>query len=167
MEANETEGYAMARRKEKYLELAGGMVLRTDRPDLWPDAKSLSSTEGKARKLAEAKEWLLSVLKPGDTVYTVLRHVAASGMSRRIDLYAIKDNEPIYLSGYAAEVMDRRLSDKKGGGIEVGGGGMDMGFHLVYNLGQSLWPEGTKEAHGVRNGGPDNAGGYALKHKWL
>lgn len=44
---------------------------------------------------------------------------------------------------------------------------MDMGFHVVYALGSALWPDGTPAPHGTRNGEPDTAGGYALKHEWL
>jgi len=44
---------------------------------------------------------------------------------------------------------------------------IDMGFHVVYNLGRTLWPEGTPEPHGTRNGEPDRDGGYALNHQWL
>lgn len=103
-------------------------------------------------------------LKPGSKVYTVLRHVSRSGMSRRIDLYTIVDGEMQYLSHAAAVVMgDPRPND----GIKVGGCGMDMGFHLVYNLGATMWPKGTLKAHGTRNGEPDYDGGYALKQVWM
>jgi hypothetical protein len=49
----------------------------------------------------------------------------------------------------------------------VNGCGMDMGFSVVCNLGAMLWPMGTDTPHGTRNGAPDSAGGYALKHKWI
>jgi hypothetical protein len=42
-----------------------------------------------------------------------------------------------------------------------------MGFAAVYNLGYALWPNGTPEPHGTRNGVPDRDGGYALKQCWL
>lgn len=97
----------------------------------------------------QASIMLHKVLKPGDTVYTVLRHVSSSGMSRRIDCYAI---------GIA-----KRHASKQG--LVVPGCGMDMGYHLVYSLGCALWPKGTKKPHGTRNGEPDSTGGYALKHE--
>lgn len=148
-----------------YIELSSGFVIQTDTPELWTEGKRLPAAEGKRLHMAHARARLLEMLQPGDTVYTVLRAVSSSGMSRRIDLYAIKNNEPVYLSGYAATVLDDRLSEK--GGIVVKGGGMDMGFHLVYGLGSALWPNGTNKPHGTRNGTPDTAGGYALNHKWL
>ena len=90
--------------------------------------------------IARLREWL----PPGSTVYTVLRHVSRSGMMRRIDLYAwIKDDngEPMkmYLSGYAAKAIGERC---EGDGIKVSGCGMDMGFHLVYNLSRVLYQQG-------------------------
>ncbi len=101
------------------------------------------ATMTKARKAEqqEAIAKLRKLLKPGDTVYTVLRHVSKSGMRRRIDLYLLKDGEPFFLTGYAAKAMDYRWDDR-GGGIITDGCGMDMGFSLVYNLGRYLYPEG-------------------------
>lgn len=51
--------------------------------------------------------------------------------------------------------------------IKIGGCGMDMGFALVYELGMKLWPDGTPEPHGQRNGEPDSNGGYALRQRWI
>ena len=105
-------------------------------------------------------------VKPGSTVYTVLRHVSASGMSRVIDLFVIHKGEPCRISHAAAALMSYNL-DSKHDGLKVGGAGMDMGFHVVYSLGSHLWPKGTAKPHGTRNGKPDRDGGYALKQRWL
>jgi hypothetical protein len=106
---------------------------------------------------------LKKILKPGDTVYTILRHVSRSGMMRHISLIAGKDSHDItYL---AAKAMNDKIA--KDGGIKTPGCGMDMGFHLVYNLGYTLWPKGTPKPHGTRNGEPDSDGGYALNQRWL
>ena len=118
-----------------------------------------------AQDKSEAIEKLSAMLKPNDTVYTVLRHVSASGMQRRIDCYIMRDNQPRYISYYVAKATGRKLSDK--GGIVCNGCGMDMGFDLVYSLGYYVWPNGTPEAHGNRNGAPDYDGGYALRHEWI
>lgn len=101
----------------------------------------------------EAKANLLRYLQPGDTVYCILRHVSRSGMLRRIDLYTFKDNWPVFLSGYACNLMgwSRGKSYSDPEGIRISGAGMDMGFHLVYELSGALFP--------------DNA--YALKHEWI
>lgn len=152
----------------------------------------------KARKLsekAEAVAQLRKLLRPGDRVYTVLRHVSASGMSRRIDLYTIKKGEPVFLTGYVGKALEYRHS--RDGGLVVGGCGMDMGFHLVHSLGYALWGGVAKKGTGrgavalrrrllaacrsyLMQGGrtqepnPElpadewfGATGYALRHDWL
>ena len=42
-----------------------------------------------------------------------------------------------------------------------------LGYHVVYNLGYTLWPKGTSKPHGTRNGEPDSDGGYALRQYWV
>lgn len=117
----------------------------------------------------EAIDRLKGWLTPGAEVLCILRHVSRSGMQRVIDLFIIKDGTVINIGPSAAKAMGDRF-DYKRDGIVVGGCEMDMGFHLVYNLGRALFPEGFKvEGHG-RNGdtsGHDADGGYALKSRWL
>ena len=123
-----------------------------------------------SKQRAEACDTLRKILAPGSTVYTVLRHVSSSGMSRRISLFAVAPDHTGNMelrnldALYARATGDRR--SKVDGAIVVGGCGMDMGFALVYNLGYALWPNGTTAPHGTRNGEPDHNGGYALKHQW-
>lgn len=129
---------------------------------------------------ADAIRQLKKILRPGDTVYGIVRSVSRSGMSRRIDFYAFRprqkyrdgtykidrrDAEPVYLSGYMGHALG--LSRGNGDGLMIGGCGMDMVFSTVYNLGRTLWPKGTRKPHGTRNGAPDTDGGYALKHSAL
>jgi len=49
------------------------------------------ATRAQQAEAAEAAEDLRRILKPGDTVWTVLRHVSRSGMRRRIDMVKIED----------------------------------------------------------------------------
>ena len=127
-----------------------GSVFVTRYPDNWKECKRVSKAEGKRLRAEHAKQSLLNILKSGDTVYTILRHVSASGMSRRIDLYTFQDNKPVYLSGYYAMMQGE---EPPRDGYKVGGCGMDMGFHLVYSLSSMLF-DGTR-------------GGYELRHEWL
>ncbi len=46
--------------------------------------------------------------------------------------------------------------------ITMGGYGYSKSFQIGYSLGGMLWPNGTPEPHGRRNGEPDSAGGYAI-----
>lgn len=127
---------------------------------------------------AAAKARLLEVVKPGDTIYTILRHRSSSGMSRVIDLKVIakdtKESEPrIMHIGYNAAIVLGLSYDTDREGVKVGGCGMDMGFHLVYSLGSLLFGRGEERKklnhHTGRNGdtGPETDGGYLLRHSWL
>lgn len=136
-----------------------------------------------AEEVAASRAALLDHLKPGDTVYTILRDVSRSGMSRKISLLTFKDGRPVWLSYSASNVLGLRLNKNGSDSVTVGGCGMDMGFHLVYNLGRVLWPGGlcdgsrnrkckTKTPHGPVLGSTDKHhtytdSGYALKHQWL
>lgn len=98
-------------------------------------------------KLSEkekAVKELREILSPGDTVYTVLRHVSRSGMTRYIDAFVMRDERPYYLSYLTNEVLGWRRS-RKYDGVKVEGCGMDMGFHLVYSLSRSIFPDGFGE----------------------
>lgn len=124
--------------------------------------------------IAKLREWI----KPGDTVYTILRHVSRSGMQREIGVVLLKDGTDLHPNYSVATALRERVGKRDG--VIVGGCGMDMGFHLVYNLGRTLFPDGfecvgEKHCHandhsnGDRNYKPHhhNDGGYALKHRWL
>lgn len=86
----------------------------------------------------EAAEDLKKFLKPGDTVYTVLRHRASNGMSRRIDCYVMEDNQPRWITRLVARACGFRFNEKHEA-LVVGGCGMDMGFHVVYTLSRVLF----------------------------
>lgn len=139
----------------------------------------------KARE-QECKERLQELVKPGDTIYTVLKHVSRSGMYRVIDLYVMRDNQPVRISGYAADLLEGY--DQRHEGCKASGCGMDMGFHLAYNLSYALYPEydcmadllGPKADapyrycpspdhvnHGDCRSNTVHHDGYALRHQWM
>lgn len=128
-------------------------------------------------------------LVPGTKVYTTVRHVSRSGMTRDIDCYAMIDGEPRWISGLVARATGHTLH---GDAVRVGGCGMDMGFHLVYVLSSTLFPDGfgcigadcpsNDHSNGDRDYTPHGAleseigtgvahwhqsGGYALVQRWL
>lgn len=121
------------------------------------------------KEQTEAIEKLRGMLKPGDRLSTILRHVSASGMSRSISVI-ISDQDGINdITWLVARALDMRIDDKHQG-IKIGGCGMDMGFEIVYQLGGKLFPGGFDVEGRGRNGdmsGHDNDGGYALKQSWL
>jgi hypothetical protein len=122
-------------------------------------------------EVIEARRSLKKHIRPGTTVYTVLRHRSQSGMSRRIDVYVIRKNRPCCLTLDVSRLLGWPLSNKDEA-LVVGGCGMDMGHHVVYSMSSVLFPKGFKLAknqHG-RNGdksGFDSDGGYAVKQEWL
>lgn len=101
----------------------------------------MTTKHANTQEREEAIENLRSMLPPGSTVYTILRHVARSGMMRRVSLSTIIDGHPHDLDGRAARACGWTW-DRDNGGIRVSGCGMDMGFHLVSQLGMVLYPKG-------------------------
>lgn len=122
-------------------------------------------------------EDLRAILKPGDTVFTILRHVSRSRMYRAIDLYVFRDNEPRRITWSAAQLLEGY--DHRHDAAKASGCGMDMGFHLVYSLSSCLYRDGFEcigkgcpandHVNGDRDYLPHNHrdGGYALNHRWL
>ena len=98
---------------------------------------------------------LTHYLKQGDKVYTILRHVSTSGMSRDISLVIAQGDEIIDITYYVAHAMGEKVRESKGHRvIKQNGAGMDMGFNLVYNLSSVLF-------HGQERAG------YVLKQGWI
>lgn len=139
--------------------------------------KKLTKKQEKALEIEECRKSLLSILKPGMTVYTILRHCSASGMSRDISLIVKdKDGSVRNISFEASRVGGFKLSERYGHWVlKMGGCGMDMGFSAVYSLSRCLFPEGFKPADAGRSYGRngtdanliDTDGGYALNQSWL
>lgn len=138
----------------------------------------------KEKEREEARQKLLEMIKPGDTVYTVLRHVSRSGMYRAIDLYIMQDNQPVWISYTAAKLLEGY--DQRHEACRASGCGMDMGFHLVHNLGYALFPDGfqctgdNRDNHYCPSNDHNNtpypprdgkmhhtSGGYALRQRWM
>jgi len=104
----------------------------------------------KQSEIEQARATLLEMLKPGDTVYTVLRSVSRSGMSREIGVLKQRADGGFWYPNYAAATVLGYRLNKHGDGLKVSGCGMDMGFHVVYSLSQALFGDG-----------------YALKQSWI
>lgn len=139
----------------------------------------VTMSKGSKQERDEAMAWLREQCPPGTTIWTVLRHRAASGMSRAIDAYTIPaKDEPRWLSYQIARLGIFRFSEKHEA-LMVDGAGMDMGFHLVYSLSRTLYPDGYEcisrgcpsndHTNGDRDYTPHhhNDGGYALNQRWF
>ena len=152
--------------KPSFLRAPSGEVFHSTHPEYHKDCENLGSgAKGKAARAEYCKAELRTLLVPGAKVYCILRSVSSSGMSRAVSLYVKSAGDMRNIDSLSADVLGYKLAKKEG--LLVSGCGMDMGFHLVYSLGRTLWPNGTETAHGIQNGKPDTDGGYALKHVWL
>ena len=97
----------------------------------------------------------LKPLQKGETVYTILRHVSRSGLTRVIDAYVIRNNKPVRLSAVLTDEQYNKITelftyDIDREGYIIKGAGTDMGFLLVYRISNALFNDG-----------------YALKQRWL
>lgn len=148
-----------------YMRTPSGEVFQTSHPEYHSDCENLGNgAKGYAARREYVCKELRKILKPGRVVYTDVNSISSSGMSREISVY-IADGKHIRNITHLVSDATAHAEGKKG--IRMQGCGMDMGFALVYALGQNLWPKGTRKPHGTRNGAPDSHGGYALKHEWL
>lgn len=139
----------------------------------------------------EAIEMLREELHPGDTVFTILRHVSSSGMTRWISPMTIPDDR-VRDWTYAVGLVTDSKTNGQYEGVKRGGCGMDMGFDLVYSLSRRLFPDGfgcigekcpsNDHSNGDRDYTPHvgqrdaeafgeshwhRDGGYALNQLWL
>ena len=97
----------------------------------------------------EAIEYLKKQIKKDDTLYTSVQKVSTSGMYRHIKVIGIENNSPLFLSWHIANALDYPYKDKTNA-VGINGCGMDMGFHLIYNLSYKLFNDG-----------------YAIKQRWI
>jgi hypothetical protein len=107
-------------------------------------------------EINESLECLRTLLPPGSTVFTIVRSVSRSGMSRQISLFARgKDGDLTPISAHAARVLGWPMKREWHDSIRVDGCGMDMCFHAVMALSYAL--HGTKD-HGAAVGHESPAG---------
>jgi hypothetical protein len=126
------------------------------------ETATLSKKEQKQADYDYAKKQLLGYyLNEGDTVYTIIRSVSSSGMSRTISLKVARGGQILDLTYFASVVLGWPLVEKNGSrALRVGGCGMDMGFHTVYTLASILFRdkyEGQADAVDA---------GYSLNQAW-
>ena len=109
----------------------------------------------------KAEEALLSILLPGDTVFTILRHVSQKGQESVVDAIVWKDGQPVHISHLISKLL-RWPSDDRHQGIRIkkpnrGPKKHDIGDYLVYKLSYALY----KKTY------PKHLAGYVLTQRWL
>jgi len=119
-------------------------------------AKKLTKAQQAELEKEEAREMLRELLdKSGRKIYTVLKHVSSSGMSRRIScLIDHPENGIMNIDYWIHRLGKFKESDK--GGLKVNGCGMDMGFHVVYSTSYDVYKDVVSER-----------AGYVVDHRWL
>lgn len=137
----------------------------------------MSETKAQKKDREHALTILHENINPGDTVYTILRSVARSGMSRRLSVVILTGDGPWDITGLVARALGDRF--QKDGTIRVQGCGMDAGFATAYDLASVMFPAGFEcigegcPSNDHSNGDTDYTphlhgdGGYALRHRWI
>lgn len=112
----------------------------------------------------QAIDELRELLEPGETIWTVVRHVSKSGMARAIDAYVFRTDEStgqpykLWLSPKIARACGMQFHQKYEA-VWLQGCGMDMGFHLVNTLSYAL--------HGYETTDETPKPGFTFRHEWI
>lgn len=126
----------------------------------------------KSEDYLNSEKYLKKLFARDQRIYTSIKRVAPSGMSRHISVYVARKNQIIDITWHVGHITGYSRN-RDTGGLVVGGCGMDMGFHLIYSLSRCLYPKGyklPKSQKWGRNGdtsGYDKDGGYKLKQQWI
>jgi hypothetical protein len=89
----------------------------------------------------ESIEDLKLYLKKGMTLQAIIRQVSSSGMSRNISFKVIDNNKVYDLSYQIAKALEYPFNEKYHA-VKVKGCGMDMAFHVTYNISYMLFNNG-------------------------
>lgn len=113
----------------------------------------MNKKQMKEQRVLEVRQELKTLLENSNhKAYTKLLHVSQSGMLRSIEVYT---EDGTNITDLVAELCGYTFH--KTGGLRVTGVGMDMGFHVVYDLSFKLYCEE----------GYTREGAYKLNHSWL
>lgn len=97
-------------------------------------------------------DFLRNQVTEGCTIYTVVRSVSRSGMSRHIDVLMIGPDGRRYLTAAMADLkiggMRQSLREwEQSKGASIPGCGMDMGFHAVDSLCYKLFGKSMSDCN--------------------
>jgi hypothetical protein len=118
---------------------------------------TLSKKAQKEQERENARVYLLSILNKQNkpTLYTNLKSVSSSGMSRDMKVLAAVEGEIVDVTYYVGKLDIGTIKERNGQRvIRVGGCGMDMGFHVVYSVSAVLY-------------GYEERGAYTIRHEWI
>lgn len=115
--------------------------------------------EERAQSLALLTSKSSYALVPGSRVTSIVVHHRNTAWSIML-LCVTQDGRIENISGHVARALGRTF-DRVRGSVRASGGGMDMGFELVYELSKALFPQG-----GTFDGRTERPG-YCLRHDRL
>lgn len=98
----------------------------------------------KYTKQAITEAWKILEQYRGCKIAASINHVSRSGMSRRIEFYAIKSDD-IHRIGYLIARVIGYNHDVDAGGICVRGCGMNMVFSVLTNFNYAAWAHDLAE----------------------
>lgn len=134
--------------KKHYVLYPSGEVFVTRHPE-HHEAELLPTKKGEAMYKEQITKSLCKHLFGNQVVYVSCISVSATGMSRKLKLYIVKDDRIVNITYHAAIVTGSKYNDKDAT-ITINGCGMDMGFAMVSNLSYALYVDEN-----------------ILKHEWL
>ena len=118
---------------------------------------TISGSVARRADQAAARDELRELFAGNDKplIYTIERHRSASGRSRDISLFYDSPEGIRPITHTAARALGYKLISSRGfNAIKQTGGGMDLGFNLVYNLSAVIYKDLDR-------------GGYHPSHRWL
>ena len=80
---------------------------------------------------------LKKLLHNGQTIYTILRSVAPSGMSRVISFHIILDGDILCINAFIHKILGLKF-DRKSTGLRVNGCCTNMGYSVIHDLSIAL-----------------------------
>lgn len=91
----------------------------------------------------ESTRILREMISEGDVVYSIIRHVSSSGMSRDISFFIIQNGKLVNITWHMCRALRTKVSERSGSWVmKRMGVGMDMAFDTVYSLGIQLFNDG-------------------------
>lgn len=119
----------------------------------------MAKRETKAQAEACADLRKLWDIKAGSTIYTMVTHVARSGMSRDVRVFVVHKGKIQCITSKVAHATGLTLRDRGSWyAIVRGGCGMDLAWDTVYHLSRAMFREPTFDGRDP---------GYALNHQHL
>ena len=121
------------------------------------ETATLSKKAQAEQEKEDARAYLLSILNKQETptLYTNLKHVSSSGMSRDMKVLAVVNGEIVDVTFYVGKLDIGTIKERNGQRVlRVGGCGMDMGFHVVYSVSAVVY-------------GYEERGAYTIRHEWI